>query len=250
MTTALSSLDPLVIGGTGGSGTRAVAAIVRAGGAFIGERLNRALDQRDIADFHDRWIDEWLTRPDDVERQMRQELEGLLRAEIEESRGAPTWGWKCPTSLYLLPFFEAALPEFRFIHLVRDGRDMALSQNQNQLRKHGDAFLGRSGPVTPARSIALWAGANETAADFGERVLGDRYLRIRFEDLCRDPAAVVPGILEFAALDADPATCVDLVETPASIGRWERRSSAWSGALQRIAGPALERFGYVTSDRS
>ena len=36
-------------------------------------------------------------------------------------------------------FFHAISPALRFLHVVRDGRDMALSENQNQLRKHGEA---------------------------------------------------------------------------------------------------------------
>jgi hypothetical protein len=41
--------DPLVIGGTGGSGTRVVAAIVRRGGRFMGARPNASDDGRVIA---------------------------------------------------------------------------------------------------------------------------------------------------------------------------------------------------------
>ena len=57
--------------------------------------------------------------------------------------GTAAWGWKEPRSIYLLPFFHRHLPGLRFLHVVRDGRDMAFSENQNQLRKHGEARVSR-----------------------------------------------------------------------------------------------------------
>ena len=34
------------------------------------------------------------------------------------------------------------MPKLRFVHWMRDGRDMAFSENQQQLRKHGETVLG------------------------------------------------------------------------------------------------------------
>ena len=43
------------------------------------------------------------------------------------------WGWKSPRSIYYLPYYKAVLGDaFRFIHVVRDGRDVALGDNQMQ----------------------------------------------------------------------------------------------------------------------
>ena len=55
---------------------------------------------------------------------------------------------------------------------MRDGRDMAFSENQQQLKKHGEAVLGvgvGEGASSPVRSIALWSHVNTQAADFGEQ---------------------------------------------------------------------------------
>ena len=81
------------------------------------------------------------------------------------------WGWKEPRSIYLLPFLHRHLPSLRFLHVVRDGRDMALSANQNQLRKHGDAAAIPADLSPPERSIALWSWVNLTAARYGEEHL-------------------------------------------------------------------------------
>jgi hypothetical protein len=155
------------------------------------------------------------------------------------------WGWKEPRSIYLLPFLHRHLPGLRFLHVVRDGRDMALSQNQNQLRKHGDAApVPRNLPL-PGRSIALWSWVNLAATSYGEEHLGARYLRIRFEDLCADPVRRTAAILEFAELDGDAEVLAREVAPPASLGRWQQADPATLTALEEAGAPGLVALGYL-----
>jgi GT2 family glycosyltransferase len=233
--------EPGVIGATGGSGTRVLAAIVQRGGMFIGSDLNRSLDALDFAAFFDRWAGRDPT-PDAAA-----ELRALVTRQHEEAGGAP-WGWKEPRSVYLLPLLAAELPGLRFLHVVRDGRDMALSENQVQLRKHGDAVLGASDEPQELRSIALWREVNLQTADFGERELGDRYLRIRFEDLCARPAGTVAQVLGFFGLKGDAERiAAEEVHAPSSLGRWRQADPELRAALTERAADALERFGYQSS---
>ena len=37
------------------------------------------------------------------------------------------WGWKLPETGYMLPIIDQLFPTARYIHLIRDGRDVALS---------------------------------------------------------------------------------------------------------------------------
>jgi GT2 family glycosyltransferase len=234
-------LEPGVIGATGGSGTRVLAAIVQRGGMFVGSDLNRSLDALDFAAFFDRWVGRELPAG------AAAELRGLVARQHAEAQGRP-WGWKEPRSIYLLPFLAAELPGLRFLHVVRDGRDMAFSENQVQLRKHGDAVLGRTDEPKALRSIALWSKLNLRAADFGERELGDRYLRIRFEDLCADPAARVAEVLRFFGLEGDAERiAADVVQAPPTLGRWRDADPELRRALSERAADALERFGYQSS---
>jgi hypothetical protein len=154
------------------------------------------------------------------------------------------WGWKEPRSIYLLPFLHRHLPALRFLHVVRDGRDMALSANQNQLRKHGDAALIPADLPPRTRSIALWSWVNLEAKRYGEEELGPRYLRIRFEDLCEGPSEITARILEFVALGGDAHELAGAVVPPSSLGRWRTADEALVGELQRVAGDALVELGY------
>jgi hypothetical protein len=216
---------------------------------YIGsEGLNESEDSLCIADFYDRWLNDWVPRRDvaeirkpqlldDLRRTLRRHLSGLLHPQ--------PWGWKEPRSMYLVPLFERYFPNLRFLHVVRDGRDMALSSNQNQLRKHGSlAGLPRAGLSPAAESIVLWAWANGEAARFGSEILGDRYLRIQFEDLCRDPAAVARRVLEFFRLEADPNFAVNEVASPSSLGRWRDEDPRLIAELEAVAGAGLDELGY------
>jgi Sulfotransferase family len=248
---------PNVIGATGGSGTRVVARIVRGGGTYIGTNLNAYEDALDLAAYYDRWINRYVAARERGEEgaladEMTAELRGVLATHCAElPANARAWGWKEPRSVYLLPFLNDVLPSIRFLHVVRDGRDMAFSDNQKQLLKHGDAVLGGDllARVVPkrraARSIELWSRVNSAAADFGERELGDRYLRIRFEDLCLQPAETAAQIYRFFELEGDPESVAREVRDPGTLGRWKTRNPRTIDELERAGGAALARFGYA-----
>jgi hypothetical protein len=238
------------MGATGGSGTRVVARVARRAGLYIGTNLNPAEDALEIAEYYDRWINPYYWHGHgwgpDVEADMCAELTPLLeRHRAGSDRRA--WGWKEPRSIFLISFLARALPGLRFVHLVRDGRDLAFSKNQNQPRKHAGAFLGTESddPATPPRSIELWNAVNLAAADAAEAQLGERYLRIRYEDLCAQPEPVIARVLGFLELDGDPADLSQEVAPPPTLGRWREADPALVEELEQIAAPALRRFGYL-----
>jgi Sulfotransferase family len=244
---------PNAIGATGGSGTRVVARIVREAGMYTGSDLNAYEDALPFGEYSDRWINDFVraggepAAPELLAR-MQDDLHALVRSHLADlPSSAQVWGWKEPRSIYLVPFFDAAMPSFRFLHFLRDGRDMAFSENQNQLVKHGDALLGDElrKEKTPVRSIAVWSRVNSAAADYGESRLGDRYLRVRFEDLCAEPGETVQRIYDFFGLEGDPEAAAAAVRPPDTLGRWQLRRKGIVEALHRTAEPALARFGYV-----
>ena len=159
------------------------------------------------------------------------------------------WGWKEPRSIYLLPFLDSQFPNGKFLHMVRDGRDMALSPNQNQLRKHGRAVLSwreRLLHSTAESSMLLWADVNLRAADYGEASLRENYLPIRFEDLCSKPLETTARIVNFLEAPIDPAPIARTeITPPGSLGRWRTRSPQIVSKLETMAATSLRRFGYL-----
>jgi hypothetical protein len=88
----------------------------------------------------------------------------------------------------------AALGEARFIHLIRDGRDVALSR-----RARG---MGENKPLADVAD--LWRRRIENARRQARRLRG-RYLELRFEDLVADPEPALRTVCELIELEFDAA---------------------------------------------
>jgi hypothetical protein len=253
---SLNETAPLVIGATGGSGTRVVAAIVRRAGFFIGTNLNNSLDSMEFPTMYDRWINRFQLR--DL-APLCEEENALMTGDFTDCinrhkstmpGGQRLWGWKEPRSILLLPFLDEQFPGMRFIHVIRDGRDMAFSTNQNQLRKHGAAVLeGTLGEAPQAvRSAALWAKINATAAAYGEARMAGRYMRVKYETLCSEAPRTVREIVGF--LGVDGAVSIDEfaseISPPESIGRWRAMADKPTlDSMHEVAGYALREFDYL-----
>ncbi|MFL5819908.1 MAG: sulfotransferase family protein [Solirubrobacteraceae bacterium] len=109
-----------------------------------------------------------------------------------DQAGKPRWGDKTPGYLRKMSSIERALPEARFIHLIRDGRDVAVSIT-------GLHFGPRSVPKAAHR----WAKRIRVAREQGRRV--GHYTEVRYEDLVLEPEATLRRICAFVELDWDPA---------------------------------------------
>ncbi len=257
---------PVVIFGTGGSGTRVLASLAREAGYFMGTNLNRPGDSADLGQFTGEWANRYLRRSNWVEetwhepsrerfgypRTMAASFEGAIeghRAALEED-DAP-WGWKAPRTILILPFVHETYRFAKVVHLVRDGRDIAYSKNQNQLRRHGHRVLPPSDKRVPRAqaSITFWSRVNLAAARYGERFLAGSYLLLRYEDVCADPGEAAIRLVDFlgapASADSIRHAAVDLVRPSESLGRWREREPGKTKALERLGGEALREFGYL-----
>jgi hypothetical protein len=253
----VANFAPLVIGATGGSGTRVIARIAKLAGYNLGTKLNSAEDALEFYSFHDHWINPFVsarrcggTLTPWQSARMKESFYAALAGHIPEAeRRRVRWGWKAPRSIYLLAFLHAQFPQMKFIHVLRDGRDMALSPNQNQIRKHGRAVLSwreRFFRSVPERSILVWDRVNSQAADYGETSLRENYLRVRFEDLCTKPLETTVQILNFleATIDPEPIARTEITP-PASIGRWQTCPQQIVAKLEATAATSLRQFGYL-----
>lgn len=236
--------SPLVIGGLGGSGTRPVARIIARTGRFMGTNLNPPHDSMDMAEFDWRHGLDYLRSGETDE--FRRDFEAALAAHLAPMNGDEPWGWKHPHSYLLIGFLAKRFDKLRFVHVVRDGLDMAFSKNQAQLRRYGLLALGPGDDDDPVRRIRFWAWANMRAADEGESLLGDRYRLVRFEDLCREPAVTVGCLLRFAQVPENAPPPLDEVTPPPSLGRAREEHPEHVDALEAAAGDALKRFRYLS----
>lgn len=108
-----------------------------------------------------------------------------------ERFGKSRWGDKTPIYTRHMPALERLLPEAHFIHLIRDGRDAALSLRRQWFSPGADI-------ETQAR---YWHD-NVSSARAQSSVVRN-YLEVRYEDLVRAPATQLRRICDFIAIDYD-----------------------------------------------
>jgi Sulfotransferase family len=106
--------------------------------------------------------------------------------------GKPRWGDKTPDYVKRMPEIKRALPEARFVHVIRDGRDVALSRWKRAVR-------GRA----PAEKVArTWRRrinkARKQARDLSH------YIEVRYEDLVTDTEPTLRRVCELIDLEFDP----------------------------------------------
>lgn len=106
--------------------------------------------------------------------------------------GKSRWGDKTPRYVERIELLAQLFPGARFIHLVRDGRNVALSYANVPF-----------GPKTVGKAAALWATRVTAGRVSGSALGGERYLEIRYEDLVEDPSGEVKDICGFLDLDFD-----------------------------------------------
>jgi hypothetical protein len=233
--------SPIVVGGVGGSGTRLVVQLLQDADVAMGLRCNPAGDSMPFVPLYDRYINSYLRGV----VQPAEFAKSLVSAMAEHRGKEPVfgpWGWKNPRSIYLLPLLDQSVTGLRFIHVVRDGLAMANSSNQAQLSKHGDIVLPEDMRTldNSQRALMLWAIVNHAAADYGRR-MGNRYLRIRYEDICHDPRTASVELARAFALTGRNSTTL-AIRLPRT--RAMQCVSTTDAVVSRTVMSALRRFGY------
>jgi hypothetical protein len=114
-------------------------------------------------------------------------------AAYAKAREKPRWGDKTPRYVEHIPFLAGLFPEGHFVHLVRDGRNVALS--------YADVPFG---PKTVARAAELWAKRVSEGITAGRSLEPGRYLELRYEDLVLDIEGRARELTEFLGLPFDP----------------------------------------------
>jgi hypothetical protein len=206
-----------------------------------------------------RWVRRLPSVPD-VEAILRSverpTLGGVFEALLSlwaRGQGKARWGEKTPNHLYFWPFIEAAFPQARVVHIVRDGRDVALSQVKAPF-----------GPKTIATAAERWVRFVECIHAIGLSIGPGRYLEARYEDLLAWPRETITRILQLIGEPYDPMVLqfhVDAatagtdsvndanIRKPLLVGN----TGKWQDGLSRrqlivfeaIGGQALDVYGYA-----
>lgn len=186
------------------------------------------------------------SRPDAVVR----EFADHLFAPVTRRRSASRWCEKTPRNVLFVQELAAAFPDMKFVHVIRDGRDVAASMVARGFwpiaagHEHPELaeFHGR---ITFEKAAAYWVTVLALSRKLAAGLPADRYRELRFEDLIADPITFIEELCSFLGEEVHPA----LFEQGLSrhnIGRWRQEVPPQSQTrVAATAGPMLSRLGYA-----
>ncbi len=129
---------------------------------------------------------------------------GYLYHLFARKHGKPLGGEKTPDYVRHLPLLHRLFPRARFVHIIRDGRDVALSTLgwAHENKGPGKWTLWQDEPVG---TCALWWRWQVSAGrNAGALLSPDRYYALAYEDLVAQPEAELEKLALFLKLPCSP----------------------------------------------
>jgi len=190
---------------------------------------------------------------EDVDHLMRTAI-GLTLGRWKTDPSVTCIAEKTPEHVLSLGLLGRLLPDAHVIHVVRDGRDEAVSAWQFNLDISKGQFPRTYPDFNSFADVFAegWSRAVGTARQFGRQNPG-RYLEVRCEDLVSDTNHQAHGIFRSAGVDWDPETmqsCLDRAwdDAPVDIdpGVWATKfDDEGHRMFQRKTGELLKLLGYI-----
>lgn len=203
-------------------------------------------------------------------------LEAFRRAMLEVARDieGDVLVEKNPRHVIRIPFLAAAFPAARFIHIIRDGRDVAASlMFRNRGPRWGHVEIPGWREVLQAhpeanhiRCAIQWRDTVRIAREDASELPVGSYKELRYEDLLREPARIVSETLAFLGLELHPEVQAFLPKIQDStagsyharkqvrhyvddhsrrMGRHvENLTAAQIAEVEAVCGPLLRELGY------
>jgi hypothetical protein len=181
----------------------------------------------------------------------------IVMEEIARSQSVSRWADCTPEHLLYVQQIKEAIPDALIIHIIRDGRDVALSLARQKWVRPLSCHKDKS--VLVAGMYWEWIVSKGRKSG---GIIGHDYLEIRFEDLVQNPRETLSVIGKFILHDLDhdriqrvaigsvgkPNTSFEsgsAAESFAPIGRWKQNFSTEDLAdFEGLLGPSLETLGY------
>jgi len=151
---------------------------------------------------------------------------------------------KTPENVNRVPMLSEIYPDAWFVHLVRDGRDVA--------RSLANAPFG---PDEVGEAAAMWATDYRRVAASAWRL--PRFRELRYEHLVADPVGNMAALFEWMSLPVDDTVLGRLNEragravarfgqaTPVGEGKWRLLPDADLERIYAAAGDVLAELGYL-----
>lgn len=133
---------------------------------------------------------------DDFRRVLSDLIEGVYARVLATKPGAVVLLDKSPGYSRFVDHIRRLVPHVKFIHLLRDGRDVAVS-----LRVAARGWARLWAPTTIESAAVLWT-SSVSAARQASRLGPERYLELRYEDLLTNGPAALLEAFAFIGVSA------------------------------------------------
>ena len=185
-----------------------------------------------------------LMRPHLVERSYAGAVHAALSA-LRQARGRVRLGLKSPDYWMDLDDLETAFgSRARYLFVLRDGRDVALSNFQ--------VSWGQRNAYASARR---WVRMLEAVDDFAASVDHERVMTLRYEDILSEPEPAIAALEKFLgarlATERRERLLATMTANPKrhNFGKWKQAMSADEvRAFESVAAHALAAHGYEVVD--
>ncbi len=253
-----TSQHPVVVMGRGHSGTRVLAFAC----AKLGVNLGTSEDHR-TGDPVDRRFTEEVKKialsslKRDSQGEVRErEVWRLVRAAYGyyERLGRPAglWGWKFPETYLIGPLVFRAFPGVKFIHMVRDGRDLAFKNHltDDPKRRLGRRILTLASALDAPRHIQAacsWKFQVDGFDRFRSGLPREKVLDLRFEDLCARPIETMSRVCEFLGveLSEDCKRYLEAEVDATKVSQYRENDPRLVREVEEKTRDTLERWGYL-----
>lgn len=193
---------------------------------------------------------------------------GLLLAEWAGDADVKCIGDKTPEHANALYFLHELIPSAKYIHIIRDGRDVAVATWEWNMDTNPEGMLKQHGNFAGfVEDLAkYWCDSVTRARDFGA-AHPDRYFEMRYEALHREPEPIVHAMFQFLGVDAGDDVVADCIQAASFerltggrkrgqeqagahlrkgvVGDWRDHFDETSRAtFRRHAGDLLKQLGY------
>jgi len=181
-------------------------------------------------------------------------------------KGKRRWIEKTPDNIAFIPFLNIVFPNAKFIHIIRDGRDVASSSFQAK-HKWGQ-FINCNGEKLENNILNCLKRWDIWICQFQEWIidLNLQVIEVKYEDLINNPKKIIGEILDFIGepwsenvlnypeyghdLPSHEMGTNDVARkekfSNKSLGRWEKDFSLMDKIqYKNIAGNTLKKLGYL-----
>lgn len=275
--------SPVIIGGSGGSGTRVVAEIILNAGVYLGQDLNESNDNllftylfkhphrfaRDLDKNDSRlsWLFElheklflgnspnntkelkmlWEAGKEHVFVSRRYNIFWVLGRMLHILMSKPLrpslWGWKEPYTGYFLNAIHSYYPSAKYILVVRNGLDMAYTSTNQQLKYWSKWLEINPRDLSPKNKFEYWYHYNKHIMVRAKGLFGDHFLIIKLEDLCLERETNIKKLLNHIGIESESMSD-DVINLPILPESYNRFLKHDTGWVDSNVKGKLAEFGY------